>query len=175
MFNTNAFFEGSPIKNPTKLTYDYAQVNTNLYIGNAQSIHDHKFLEDKKIKLIVNASNRSSNLTDLEIDTIQVIDIEDIVPSPKHTAEFILDIKKKANSVVDQMEKYISRGDNVLVHCHAGINRSALILGFYMILKQGVSPTDAINKIRKANATQRSIVALSNPLFESILKTLSVE
>lgn len=59
-----------------------------------------------------------------------------------------------------------SKKGPTLVHCAAGINRSALVLGMALI-KDGMKPVDAINLMR----TKRGDIVLYNKTFENWLLT----
>jgi len=70
--------------------------------------------------------------------------------------------KFAANKVI----KTIMQGNNALVTCMAGLNRSGLISGLALRKLTGEDPQAIIDSIRR----NRSIVALSNPLFAKIVK-----
>ena len=74
--------------------------------------------------------------------------------------------------VDDKLVRSIAEGVNVyrqtrrtLVHCQAGLNRSALIVGAALIL-DGMDPDEAIGLLRR----QRSPAVLCNPTFERYLR-----
>ena len=73
------------------------------------------------------------------------------------------------------MHKYISTGRNVLVHCFAGVNRSAFIIAMYMITKMNFQAHEAVDVIERANADQRGVETLTNPLLRDILCDVGVE
>ena len=60
-----------------------------------------------------------------------------------------------------------------LVHCYAGINRSACTIVRYAIEEVGMAPEDAIQYVRKMNNQYRRIPALTNPSFTTHLMHLS--
>lgn len=59
----------------------------------------------------------------------------------------------------------LSKGNNVLVTCWAGINRSGLISGMALISMLGCTGKEAVRLVRKG----RGDIALYNPLFQKIL------
>lgn len=61
--------------------------------------------------------------------------------------------------------------DRVLFHCQSGINRSAFLLGVYLVRHQGFTPDEAIELIRR----KRSDLCLSNTLFEEKLRSLGTK
>lgn len=169
--NASVFDERSVFATKSK---DYAHIDDNLYIGNANSVSNDEFLTKAAIALIVNASNRSNVLSNLQIPTIQVLDFEDAVPAAgNELTKYRNDVLAKAESVAEQIHKYITNGQNVLVHCQAGVNRSAFILSVYMITKRGHPPHTAVKMIKDANSTQRDTIAFSNPILENIALTLA--
>ncbi len=77
-------------------------------------------------------------------------------------SETIARAKFAANEVIET----IMGGGNALVTCKAGWNRSGLISGLALKKLTDASPRRIISSIRK----NRSIFALSNPLFVEITK-----
>jgi hypothetical protein len=69
--------------------------------------------------------------------------------------------------IADIVVEALDRGDKVLVHCQAGLNRSNLIAALALI-KRGRTPADAITLLRD----RRSPAVLCNGAFESWLLTL---
>lgn len=72
------------------------------------------------------------------------------------------DLDRASDVVVDAM----SSGRKVLVHCQAGLNRSALVAG-RALMKAGYSSDEAINLLRKS----RSPLVLCNETFERQLRS----
>ncbi len=62
------------------------------------------------------------------------------------------------------LDDVVSRGDKILVHCHAGRSRSVCIVARYLMLKQNISSQQALEKI----ALKREIYL--SPGIEEILK-----
>lgn len=149
----------------------HVHVAEGIYIGSAKSLNDHEFLRNENIGLIINASNRVRNQTELPIPTVLVLDIKDTVVPKNQAHAFIKALQSKADSVAPIIDDALVNS-NVLVHCHAGINRSAFIIANYLIKYKKMKPKDVIAILRNVNKKHRNIRALSNPLFESILMHL---
>ncbi len=60
------------------------------------------------------------------------------------------------------------RGEKVLIHCQAGLNRSGLVAG-QVLIRDGHAPADAIALLR----AKRSPVVLCNEQFEAALLALA--
>lgn len=151
---------------------EWAKVDDKLYIGSREALYDKQFLRSHNIGLIINASNRRSNLNPIGIPTIFVFDIEDKLPASAEHSQFITSIELKVKSVIPIIHYYITeKGQSVLIHCHAGVNRSALILGSYLKKYRGYSGKTVAKLLVQTNATKRRTRALSNPIFLKVILT----
>jgi protein-tyrosine phosphatase len=145
-----------------------AKVADGIFIGSALSLYDNIFLHSNEIGLIINASNRKNNLTNLKIPTLRVHDLDDIIPVTN--AEKVR-LVKIAGGIANIVEDYRKKNRNVLIHCQAGINRSAFILATYLITKRGYTADQAISAIQAANNV-RGVPALTNIGFVQLLRGL---
>ena len=50
--------------------------------------------------------------------------------------------------IVNIMRFHINRGENVYVHCHAGMQRSACVVAAYLMAQFGLKPEEAIRYIK---------------------------
>lgn len=55
---------------------------------------------------------------------------------------------KHMKMIIEYIEFFLSQGDNVVVHCFAGQQRSAIIVAGYLVLKKGYTIDDAIEFIK---------------------------
>jgi len=69
--------------------------------------------------------------------------------------------------LAEQVAMFLDQGQRVLVHCQAGLNRSSLVVGAYLIRHAGMTGAEAITAIRK-----RSDACLCNPDFELWIRSL---
>ena len=60
-------------------------------------------------------------------------------------------------------------GKRVLVHCHAGINRSVSSIVAYAALRAKAKASSTIAYVRRMNRDHRNLPAVSNPAFEQYL------
>ena len=117
-----------------------AQINdadiiiNNLWLGNYHSSVNKDFLIKNNIKLVINCSR---NLDFLDIpETYKFrIDVHDDLSERTNMI-----IYKNLNYVINLINKYLSKNQGVLVHCRAGMQRSATVIAGYLM---------KINKLNK--------------------------
>lgn len=155
------------IKSMTTLgSPNYAAIDTNIYIGNVNSVYDMKFLKAANIELIINASNNGLYSNKMSIPTVRILDIED---TNLTDVDVLL---RKAKSISKIVHSYAGSGKNVLIHCYAGINRSAFMIAYYLITYRKYKPDAVIESIRHTNKVVRGTQALTNSTFKDVLLTL---
>jgi len=157
------------------MSTDWAYVTDDIYISSAEVVDNDNFLREHGIGLIVNASNRPQYVNKISIPTIFAMNFSDTVPGvltiKKDTIELINKLDDISNVIaVFRRERPRTK---ILIHCHAGINRSATIIAYYLIKHRNYESADIVNKIRLANTDQRkNTPALINPLFEKIILSM---
>lgn len=136
----------SPIKNGLKIKDEdkplepYTKIISKLYLGNYQAAKDPDFFKEKKIKAVLNCTkdipNHFACKKDIEYMRIPVDD------SLRET-----DFKKMYEFfpvIVEFIHKHIVlQKNNILVHCYAGRQRSAISVAAYLVAKLGMTPADA--------------------------------
>lgn len=137
----------------------YAEVIPGVFIGDITSPNLIGGLD-----LVINASNK---IYESKVPTVHILDIEDIVP--------LFNIDKFATNILDKVDKACDIAEakepkRLLIHCAAGMNRSALVICTWLIRK-GYKPADAIEKVTAANNT-RGIKTLTNPLFRALIEDM---
>ena len=51
--------------------------------------------------------------------------------------------------IVAAIDQHLSAGQGVLVHCYAGVSRSASVVAAYLMAKEGLTPAQAMARIRR--------------------------
>ena len=105
------------------------QILENLYLGGKRDAHGSEY------DLIFSVLSTSEVYETFG----RVIRIDDT------TEQEITDIVK---NTADQLEVALAEGKKVLVHCHAGVSRSAALVLGYLILKRGMTYIDAYIHVR---------------------------
>ena len=111
-----------------------------LYVGNFASSADAKFLNDRKIKYILNVTPSPSHNVQPDIEYLSISindnDKEDILSNFDQSITFI----NKAKAAGPDY--------NVLVHCHFGISRSVTIVIAYVMKEKGWPLARAMKFVR---------------------------
>ena len=87
-----------------------------------------------------------------------------IYDDPRET-ETLLDYMKNT-IVLEQIHHYITKKNNVLVHCHAGMQRSCAVVGMYLMKYHRMTPEQVLQFI----PTKRSIAFQPQPTFRKALE-----
>uniref|UniRef100_A0A6C0H7A1 Tyrosine specific protein phosphatases domain-containing protein n=1 Tax=viral metagenome TaxID=1070528 RepID=A0A6C0H7A1_9ZZZZ len=135
---------GLRISDEDKPLAKYNKVMDRMYLGNYQAAKDRDLFKDKKITAVLNCTrdipNHFAHNKDIEYmripveDSLKEKDFELMYQYMPCIVEFI---HKHAN-----IEK-----NNILVHCWAGRQRSAISIAAYLVAKHGLNPHDACKLI----------------------------
>ena len=136
------------------------EVVPGIFIGSLASIKD-EHLAEQKIDAIINLSGRcyQSNRSVLNI----------VMDDSPVTSKTLSAYVKKFTIGVAAIEVAIAKGKRVLIHCAAGINRSATLIAFYLI-ESGKTYDETVGLLADANR-KRGTELFTNPSFRSLLHT----
>ena len=70
------------------------------------------------------------------------------VPVDDHPAEAPI-MRSHLPRVVKAIDSALEQGKAVLIHCYAGISRSASVAAAYLMFKEGLTPVQAMQRIQK--------------------------
>jgi protein tyrosine/serine phosphatase len=113
-----------------------------LWLGNAKASQDLKFLKEKNIKTIFNCTK------DIPFAPIQANKYRIPVDDNLQSAE-LRNLELWSFEIVAKLAKERRQGHAVLVHCAAGMQRSAAVVAMYLIATQQMSKEEAIKFIRQ--------------------------
>lgn len=126
-------YKAAGIVDPNKQIVSADEIIPGLWLGNQASSSNIKFIEHNNITVIINASKHIPNSFDgrgIQYYNINVNDPQ--TPYPKNDEDIRI-MKQKLPGISNIIDYHLKKGDNVLVHCHAGIQRSATIVAYYLI------------------------------------------
>lgn len=122
----------------------YNKIIDRVYLGNFQAAKDKTFFKEKKIKAVLNCSKDipnhfSSNKT---IEYMR-IPVDDSLKEKDYDLMF-----EFMPCIVQFIHKHaIIQKNNILVHCWAGRQRSAISVAVYLVDKYGLTPHQACKLI----------------------------
>lgn len=139
-----------------------AQVVPGIFIGSLATAMNPTILQKNSIDAIVNLSG-TEYMSTRPMVTITMGD-QEVTPANIHT--YIQQFTDGAACV----RSYRANGKRVLVHCAAGVNRSATLIGFYL-LSEGYTYDEVIGALMRANSTRRTQL-LTNESFRQLLRAI---
>lgn len=125
-----------------------------------------RWLKDNNIDTIVNLSDYPVN--DRLIAIYNQGGVAKILRYPLDDRFFDRHEYPAIKKVMDGLHQRV--GKRVLVHCTAGINRSATFVAYSILQDSYLGADDIINKIKESNYKWRREQALINPTFVDFLK-----
>ena len=77
----------------------------------------------------------------------------------------------KENQVLETIHSHLWKGQKMLVHCHAGIQRSCAVVACYLVKYHGLKSDEAIEYIKK----RRPIAFVNGVNFRETIETIEKE
>ena len=121
-----------------------SKISEQIYLGSAQEATNKKWLIDHHISHIVNCTVEHQNYYPNVCNYLKL----NLYDSPQQPLDHVLDRTYKY--ILDAVEK----GGTVLVHCHAGVSRSATIVLYFIMKIKGWSLEEAYRYLK----SKRSII-----------------
>lgn len=140
-----------------------AKVCENVFIGSLSTATDATWLRVNKVSAIINLSGV---IYKSHVPVMNII-MDDSTVDMKNIDDYI----KKFSTGASKIKNLVDEDKTVLVHCAAGINRSAATICYYLI-NAGNDYNDAINAITLAN-NKRGVPTLTNESFRYLLRLYS--
>lgn len=125
-------------------TTSYNKIFENLYLGNIDSAKDINFIKKNNIKYIFNISNGIPNY----FDSNYQIKYYNLYVADSLLKEDIDIMSNALPYLVNILDECLEKDDgNVLIHCHAGRQRSAILVAAYLVYKFHMTPDEAYDFI----------------------------
>lgn len=137
--------------------YDAREIEPGLWIGSSKDSKDREFMESHDVRLVVNCThNLPRKFLHLDFVRVPVHDNRDDDRLMfRHLPE-----------AVEAIRDHRARGNAVLVHCFAGVSRSATVCAAYLVRERGMSVEEAIAAIQ----AKKPETFGSRPVFEKALR-----
>jgi len=152
---------------------DAHEIVPGIWLGNKQAALNDKWLKEKNITVVFNASK--------DIPFSPRIKKQYRIPVDDNLQpEEIRNMTLWSHEVVYKVMKEHNEGNTILIHCFAGMQRSAAIMGMYLIAKKGMTWNQVIPYIQgirpiafnpQANFKD-SLIAFDKSYHEEILPKL---
>lgn len=121
------------------------EIRKGLYLGNYMDSRDVSTILNRRIGLVINMTEEWPRFAGLILGVreLKYNVRDDLRPSSIWLMQSYLP------HAVDAIDKSLKRGIPVLVHCHAGVQRSACVVAAYLMHSEGLSVFDAIAEVRR--------------------------
>jgi protein-tyrosine phosphatase len=139
--------------------YTMSPITGNIYISGITGAKDLAAIKRNDIQYVINCTKDIPNYYENKHIKYMRVPIDDSPDQP---------IGNYFEKTSDFIENIVRKNKNVLVHCYAGVSRSASIVIAYLIIKRHMKYADAIKLV----ASRRSIIN-PNPGFVNALKKLT--
>jgi hypothetical protein len=154
---------------------DAHQIVPGIWLGNKRASENEKWLKEKNITVVFNATKDIPFSTSIKKQYRIPVD-DNLQP------EEIRNMTLWSHEAVYKLMMEHNKGQNVLVHCAAGMQRSAVIVGMYLIATKGMTSHQAISYIQgirpiafRPSANFRdSLLAFYNSYHREILPQLGL-
>ncbi len=140
---------------------DADEIRPRLWLGNYNAARDQQFLARNNISVVFNCTK---NLDFADAPSVKKrfrIPVDDNL-APQEIENMA---KWSPESLYLLLQEYYS-GANILVHCAAGMQRSAAIVAMFLIATEGLGPEQAIAAVK----TRRPIAFFQNANFKASIE-----
>ena len=136
--------KGAIIKNEDKPLAKQNKITSRIYLGNYQAAKDREFMKENNIHAVLNCTKDLPNhfAHNREIEYLR-IPVDDSLKERDFELmfEFMPLIVEFINKHVNVLKQ------NILVHCYAGRQRSAIAVACYLVSKHNMTPHEACKYI----------------------------
>ncbi len=139
------------------------EIIDNLWIGDHYSSIDKDFFKENNIKTVINCT-KNLDFIDLHVNKYRLpINDDRSDESNKGMIEYF-------NKYYNIIDNELSKGNGVLVHCHAGCQRSATLIALYLMKKNNIN----FNEAKKIIRSKRFFAFFPSVNFKPIFENLDI-
>jgi protein-tyrosine phosphatase len=138
------------------------EIIPNLWLANIKTSQDTDFLKEKRIKVIINCT-KNIPFANYDCEKFR-IPVDDNLELSE-----IVNLYKSLWNATDLIASRIIRGESVLVHCHAGAQRSAAVICAFVMRFSKMKLNDCIVFIK----TKRPVAFTFSVNFQKALEQYS--
>jgi protein-tyrosine phosphatase len=114
-----------------------------LWLGNKKAAHDTDFLRSQKISMVINCSK------DIEFVAAPGVQLRMRVPVHDNLqAVEIQNLARWSPEIIYKIVHAWNQGHTILIHCYAGVQRSAAVMAMTLIALRQMTSDSAIKFIR---------------------------
>lgn len=140
-------------------------ITHNLWLGNAKAAHDEEFLRKNNIFTVFNCSK------DISFHPLAKrcyrVPVDDNLKR-----EEIRNLELWSFEIISKLCKELKSGNTVLVHCAAGMQRSAAVVAMYLIAVHKVTSEEAMRHIREKRPIAFMPMANFQPAIQAFEREL---
>jgi len=140
------------------------EIIPNLWLGSRLAPVNQKLIKDNNIKLIINCTKDIDYYVDPNVQTIRLA-INDL-----NTDESNQILRERIDSLTYLIDLYLKNNMGVLVHCYAGVQRSATVVLCYLIKYKHLQ----LQMAKTIMKDKRSIVFFPYPTFDNFINQYSL-
>jgi rhodanese-related sulfurtransferase len=150
------------------------EIIPNLFLGDITASKNREFYKSVNIGMVVNCSKTIPFLEGGSFKKVRV-PVDDNLQD-----EEIRNLTKWSPKIIRQIWDEYKKGTTILVHCHAGMQRSAAVVAMFLMFYQRCTHKEAMDRIRKRRPIvfqpranfYRSILSFETTLNEAVKRAM---
>ena len=140
------------------------EIIANLWLGSRLAPVNQDFIHDKNIKLIINCTKDIDYYVDSNVQTVR------LAINDSNTEESNRILGESIDNLTFLIDVYLQNNMGVLVHCYAGVQRSATVVLCYLIKYKHLQ----LQMAKTIMKDKRSIVFFPYPTFDNFINNYSL-
>ncbi len=118
-------------------------VRPRLWLGNYAAARDERFIQANNINVVFNCTKDLEFLPTPNVQRRYRVAVDDNLRD-----EEIINMEKWAPEIIMLLMQEYKSGNTILVHCAAGMQRSAAVVAMLLIVLEGLTPDQAIAAVQ---------------------------